>query len=401
MRKRGAEQRRPRWLPGAGGCLAGEMRATCLQAEGLTHFGNPLENRMQLVTFERLDSNAGGANRQHQGSASMGDTALGFETLEAVRPGQRRIGAILREGTRSGSIVDLNRAIAVKLASEDAGAPEAEADSLLPSDILSFLRRGTSSLSSAHAALAYVTAALKRYDGPDLVRAEVVQHRDALRLCAPVPRPGKILGVARNYPSHAAERGSREAPKEPVLFLKAPSSVIGPEGDILLPEVSKEVDFEGELAVVIGARAQRVSLEEALDCVAGYSIANDVTARDFQNQRGQHFLGKSCDSFAPLGPMLVTADEIKDPQDLAIHTTVSGKVMQRGHTKEMVFSVAETIRFASQLMTLEPGDVVFTGTPAGVGAARKPPRYLRDGDVVEVEVESLGRLRNYVRNARE
>jgi acylpyruvate hydrolase len=165
----------------------------------------------------------------------------------------------------------------------------------------------------------------------------------------------------------------------------------------VLPAASRRVDYEGELAAVIGASARRVSAAEALEYVAGYTAANDVTARDFQNVRGQHFIGKSCDSFAPMGPVLVTADEIPDPQDLELRATVSGETRQSARTKEMVFSVAALIAFASQLMTLEPGDVILTGTPSGVGAAQSPPRWLEEGDVVDVEIERIGRLRNYVR----
>ena len=205
------------------------------------------------------------------------------------------------------------------------------------------------------------------------------------------------MGVARNYPSHAAERGSASTPDQPVLFLKAPSAVIGPEDEIRLPRISARVDFEGELAVVIGARAKQIAPSEAPACIAGYCVANDVTARDIQDDRGQRSIAKSCDGFAPLGPVLVTSDEVPDPQDLAIRTVLSGEVMQSARTKEMLFGVAALVAFASRTMTLEPGDVILTGTPAGVGAARTPPRWLRDGDVVEVAIERVGRLRNYVR----
>jgi acylpyruvate hydrolase len=353
---------------------------------------------MHLVTFERRADAALPSREGREGSpTSMGNAALGFETLDSRRPGVRRIGAVLQIGPQQGAIVDLNRALAVKLAYEDAGAPEAEADSLLPPDALAFLRRLPGSLEAADSALDFVVEALERYDTPDVRRAGVVEPRRSLHLCAPVPRPGKVLAVARNYPAHAAELGPGEPPEEPVLFLKAPSAVVGPEDEIVIPAVSSRVDYEGELAVVIGKPARRVQAQHALECVAGYSVANDVSARDFQATRGQHFIGKSCDSFAPLGPALVTADEIPDPQDLTIRTIVSREVRQNGHTKEMSFPVAELISFASALMTLEPGDVLLTGTPAGVGAASRPPRWLRDGDVVEVEIERVGRLRNYVR----
>ena len=353
---------------------------------------------MHLVTFERRTDAA--LPSREGNPRSMGNTALGFETLASHRPGVRRIGAILQTGYQQGAIVDLNRALAVKLAYEDAGAPEAEADSLLPPDALAFLRRLPGSLKAAESALGFVVEALERYDAPDVQRTGAVEHRRSLHLCAPVPRPGKVLAVARNYPAHAAELGPGEPPEEPVLFLKAPSAVVGPEDEIVIPAVSSCVDYEGELAVVIGKAARCVPAQHALGCVAGYSVANDVSARDFQATRGQHFIGKSCDSFAPLGPALVTADEVPDPQKLALHTIVSGEILQSGSTEEMLFSIAEIIAFASRLMTLEPGDVILTGTPAGVGQARRPQRWLRDGDVVEVEIEQLGRLRNPVRSER-
>ena len=355
---------------------------------------------MQLVSFERRTSDTA-SDRPEAGRrlASLADSALGFESLEATRPGVRRLGAVLPAGPHAGSIVDLNRALAIRLAGEDVGAPEAEADSLLPSEMHAFLRRGPAALAVARAALEFAADAVDRYDAPDLVRAGVIEPRRRVRLWAPVPQPRKIIAVARNYPAHARERGAAAPPSEPVLFLKAPSAVIGPDDEILLPAAASRVDWEGELAVVIGSLARGVSAQNALACVAGYTVANDVSARDFQNERGQHFIGKSCDTFAPLGPALVTADEIPDPQDLGIRTLVSGESMQSARTKEMIFPIAEIIAFVSKLMTLEPGDVLLTGTPAGVGAARTPPRWLRDGDVVEIEIERVGRLRNYVRAA--
>jgi len=349
---------------------------------------------VQLVTFERRDAGEAPAGRREH---SLRDGMAGLVALEPAALGARRLGSIVPSGEHAGAVVDLNRALAIKLAEEDAGAPEAEADSLLPTDMIAFLRRLPGSLAAARTALDFALDALSRYDAPDLLRAGAVEPRSGVRLCAPVPRPGKIVGVARNYPSHAAERGSAPAPEQPVLFLKAPSAVIGPEDEIRLPRASARVDFEGELAVVIGARAKQIAPSEALACIAGYCVANDVTARDIQDDRGQRSIAKSGDGFAPLGPVLVTTDEVPDPQDLAIRTVLSGEVMQSARTKEMLFGVAALVAFASQLMTLEPGDVILTGTPAGVGAARTPPRWLRDGDVVEVAIERVGRLRSYVR----
>ncbi|MCZ6464090.1 MAG: fumarylacetoacetate hydrolase family protein [Proteobacteria bacterium] len=348
---------------------------------------------MQLVTFERREDRDGGGDTQ----GSLSEAALGFETLDWSGLRARRLGAVIPPGPRAGDIVDLNRALLVRLSFDDVGAPEAQADSLLPSDMVEFLRRGASARRAAEESFAWVLDSVERYDAPDLVRAGVALPSRSVHLCAPVPRPGKIIGVARNYASHALERGQREPPEQPVLFIKSSSSVIGPGAEIVIPRASQQVDYEAELAVVIGSRARNVAVEEALGCVAGYTAANDVTARDFQNTRGQHFIGKSCDSFAPLGPVLLTADEVSDPQDLGLRCVVSGELRQDARTKEMIFPVSELISFASKLMTLEPGDVILTGTPAGVGAASDPPRWLHDGDVVDVEIDAIGRLRNYVR----
>jgi len=351
---------------------------------------------LHIVTFERREG------REPRDAAERADdcplrelSTLGLDLSQSGSAGARRVGALLPPGPHGGDVVDLNRALAVLHALEDVGAPEAQADSLLPRDPLAFLRQLARALPAAQRALEFVAEAGERYDAPDLLRAGVVLPRRLVRLVAPVPRPGKILAVAHNYAAHAAELGAA-APPEPVLFLKAPSSVIGPEDEIVLPRHSQAVDYEGELAVVIGRVARHLSEETALECVAGYTVANDVSARDYQNVRGQHFIGKSCDSFTPLGPSLVTQDEIPDPHDLSIRTALSGELVQLARTKEMIFPIARILTFASKLMTLEPGDVLLTGTPAGVGMARNPPRYLREGDVVDVEVERIGRLRSFV-----
>jgi acylpyruvate hydrolase len=350
---------------------------------------------MRLVTYERMARGRAAAGEDPE--AWAGD-ALHFDPIEAGRPGARRLGAWPADGPCAGHVVDLNRALTLKLALEDVGAPEAEAETRLPSDARAFLARGEEALRAAGEALAFVADVLSRYDPPDLARSGVLEPRTGVRLCAPVPRPGKIVGVARNYPEHAAEAGGK-VPEEPVLFLKAPSAVIGPGADLVLPRASREVDYEGELAVVIGRNAREVPEDEALSFVAGYTVANDVSARDWQGVRGQHFIGKSCDCFAPLGPVLVTRDEIDDVQDLALETTLSGEVVQSARTKEMTFPVARLVSFVSRLLTLEPGDVLLTGTPAGVGRSRRPPRFLRDGDVVEVTIERIGTLRNHVVSA--
>jgi 2-keto-4-pentenoate hydratase/2-oxohepta-3-ene-1,7-dioic acid hydratase in catechol pathway len=215
-------------------------------------------------------------------------------------------------------------------------------------------------------------------------------------LLAPVTKPEKIVCVGLNYRDHAAESG-QPVPEAPVLFAKYRNSLVGPGGSIRLPRAAPEnVDYEAELAVVIGRSASRVPVSRALEHVAGYTCANDVSARDLQSRGGQWVHGKAIDSFLPLGPWLVTPDEIGDPQMLRIRCTINGEVLQESNTKQMVFGVADLISFISQTITLSPGDVIITGTPPGVGAARKPPRFLRAGDAVTVSIDGIGDLTNPV-----
>jgi 2-keto-4-pentenoate hydratase/2-oxohepta-3-ene-1,7-dioic acid hydratase in catechol pathway len=217
------------------------------------------------------------------------------------------------------------------------------------------------------------------------------------RLLCPLPRPGKVLCIGLNYRDHAKESGS-PIPDQPVVFSKFAQSVIGPDDIIKLPAVSKEVDYEAELVIVIGKRAKHVGKEQAFQYVAGYTAGNDVSARDWQKGRpgGQWLLGKAPDTFAPLGPWLVTADEVGDPHNLRIQLRLNGETMQNSLTKELIFGIDELIAHITQLITLEPGDVIYTGTPPGVGVARKPPVFLKPGDSVEVDIEHIGVLRNTV-----
>jgi 2-keto-4-pentenoate hydratase/2-oxohepta-3-ene-1,7-dioic acid hydratase in catechol pathway len=217
-----------------------------------------------------------------------------------------------------------------------------------------------------------------------------------VRLLAPVPRPGKIICVGLNYRDHAKETG-QAIPTEPVLFSKFANSVVGPGADVVVPPDAEEVDYEAELAVVIGRRASAVRAADALDHVAGYTCANDVSARSLQFRSSQWLLGKAVDTFLPLGPWLVTADEVPDPQALGIRCLVNDELLQDSNTGQMVFGVAELIAYASRTITLEPGDLLVTGTPSGVGMAADPPRYLRPGDRMRVEIDGLGRLENTVR----
>lgn len=214
----------------------------------------------------------------------------------------------------------------------------------------------------------------------------------ALKL--PIDRPGKIICVGLNYRDHAAEAGV-EVPTSPILFAKWPCALIGSGEPIVIPEASSSIDFEAELAVVIGTTAWHVSVEDALDHVGGYLCLNDVTARDLQASEGQWSRSKSFDSFAPVGTV-VPASEVPDPQALSIRSWVNDELMQDGHTSDMVFSVAEIIAHISAGITLEPGDLIATGTPAGVGSGRKPPRFLAPGDRVRIEIERVGTVENHV-----
>ena len=210
-----------------------------------------------------------------------------------------------------------------------------------------------------------------------------------------IPRPGKIVCVGLNYRDHAAEAGM-DLPAAPLLFAKWPNTLVGHGDPVVLPPESTQVDYEAELGVVIGKTARRVSERDALDHVAGYICVNDVSARDLQFADGQWTRGKSPDTFCPVGPGLVPREEIDDPQALAIRCIVNGKALQDSSTAQMIFSVAEIIAYASQVITLEPGDLIATGTPAGVGVFRDPKVMLQDGDEVSVEIEGLGTLTNPV-----
>ncbi len=215
------------------------------------------------------------------------------------------------------------------------------------------------------------------------------------RLAAPLPRPGKIVCVGRNYAEHARERGS-EVPSQPIFFLKSRNAICGPGDTILLPLVSSQVDYEAELAVVIGKTGRGIPEERAEEYIAGYTILNDVSARDMQAQDKQWFRGKSCDTFAPTGPWIVTRDEIPDPHNLRISLTLNSETMQDSNTANMVFRIPYLVSHLSQSLTWEPGDILSTGTPEGIGASRTPPVFLEPGDTVSITVAEVGTLTNPV-----
>ncbi|HEX2098477.1 MAG TPA: fumarylacetoacetate hydrolase family protein [Rubrobacteraceae bacterium] len=219
---------------------------------------------------------------------------------------------------------------------------------------------------------------------------------EEVRLHAPIARPAKIIAIGLNYEDHAAETG-REIPEKPIVFAKYPNTIIGPAEVICIPPITEQVDYEAELAVVIGRSAKNISESEALEYVFGYMNGNDVSSRDLQfSEGGQWTRSKSLDTFAPMGPFIATRDEMPDPQNLSIRCILNDDVVQNGTTARMIFSVAELVSFLSRGMTLVPGDVIFTGTPSGVGYVREPKLFMKPGDEVTVEIEGLGALTNPV-----
>lgn len=256
-----------------------------------------------------------------------------------------------------------------------------QADNSLPGSLKQLLALGGDALGQAAAAIA---------------RGRPLEDQ-ALELLAPVPDPQKVICVGLNYADHARESG-QTPPAEPVIFCKFVTAVIGHGQPIVLPAASNQVDYEAELVVVIGRGGRNINKSDARSHIAGYCPGHDVSARDWQLRKpgGQWLLGKSFDTFAPFGPELVTADEIDDPGRLDIRLRLNGRTMQDSNTSQFIFSVDELVAYISRVCTLAPGDVIFTGTPPGVGAARKPPVFLKPGDEVEVEIERLGVLRNPV-----
>ncbi|ADY63011.1 fumarylacetoacetate hydrolase family protein [Agrobacterium tumefaciens] len=228
---------------------------------------------------------------------------------------------------------------------------------------------------------------LKKIAAIDLGTLPIISEE---RIGACVAGTGKFICIGLNFSDHAAETGAT-VPPEPVIFMKATSAIVGPNDDVVIPRGSEKTDWEVELGVVIGKTAKYVSEADALDYVAGYCVSHDVSERAFQTERaGQWTKGKSCDTFGPIGPWLVTKDEITDPQNLGMWLRVNGQTMQDGSSKTMVYGVAHVVSYLSQFMSLHPGDVISTGTPPGVGMGQKPPRYLKTGDVVELGIEGLG-----------
>ncbi len=336
---------------------------------------------------------------------------------------QTRIGALL-----GGKVVDLNRAYRAALVHSGNDSELAVADARIPTTMTALLSSGPGSMEAAGQALAFVqeylattgddgTTAANGKEGFFAAIKKAVTHvqeqigafgqemklgeygilysAGQVSLLSPVLRPGKVICLGLNYRKHAAETGM-DVPQYPVLFHKVATSLIGDGQDIVIPKITEQVDYEAELAIIIGKRGKYIAEDDALSYVAGYTCANDVSARDLQFRTGQWTTGKMLDSFCPLGPALVTCDEIPNPNALSLKTILNGKVMQDANTNDMIFNVPQIISSVSEIATLEPGDVILTGTPSGVGIGHKPPVFLQPGDKVSIEIEGLGTLTNPV-----
>ncbi len=300
---------------------------------------------------------------------------------------RERIGA----AGAGGLIIDLNAACRALLERRGELRAGERAAMMLPADMPAFLGAGQPAMNAARDALAFAHRL-----GEDEARERGLARRsESVRLRAPVPRPPKFILVGLNYRDHAEEAGMK-IPEVPTFFSKYANTVIGPGDAIVIPKVSQMIDYEAEYAFVIGRGGRDIPPERAMDYVAGYTIVNDVSCRDYQMRTGQWMIGKTFDTFAPMGPYLVTKDDIPDPHALEIALDLNGRRMQHSNTRNLIFKSDYLIAFLSQVLTLEPGDVVSTGTPAGVGFARKPPVFMKPGDRVRIEVEGLGALENPV-----
>ncbi len=264
-----------------------------------------------------------------------------------------------------------------------------------PKDVLSLLQQGDEALREIENIIQRVKHLLQT--SPDTIPHNILLPKDGLQLGPPLHNPQKIMAIGLNYLDHCQEN-DLEPPSYPIMFAKLPSAIVGPEHPIQWPAgLSKQVDFEAEFAVVIGKQARRVPKEQALQYVVGYTILNDISARDLQFADGQWVRAKSIDTFCPMGPCIVTRDEIQNPHGLDIRCLLNGKEMQHSNTRHLIFGVEALVSFLSENFTLQPGDIISTGTPGGIGYYQKPPRFLQPGDEVVVEIEGLGQLRNPVK----
>ena len=309
-----------------------------------------------------------------------------MKLLTYQRAGENRLGAAVDD-----HVVDLNRAAAALHRSRGASNAQDLADASVPADIVAFLAAGNTAATAAAEARDYAAGLDPEEARRDLLASPVSD----VRLLPPVPRPPKIVCVGRNYAKHAKE-ANLPVSEVPILFARFANTLVAPGDPIIRPTVSEQLDWEGELAVVIGAPGHRIARDDAMRHVAGYSVFNDVTVRDYQFRITQYTAGKNFRASAPFGPYLVTPDEIEDPHELPIRTEINGVVKQDANTDELIFDIPTIIEHISEFVPLEAGDVIATGTPAGVGFKREPPEFLRPGDTVTVTVGGVGVLANPV-----
>lgn len=293
-------------------------------------------------------------------------------------------------------LIDLSVAHATLLATvggESRGVGS-QHEPLIHSEMVEFLRMGESSMTAARAALDFVVERYAEQGREIPCEPPLAYSKDSVRILAPIPRPGKILCSGVNYHGHLKENPSATLPEFPFFFAKLPNTIIGPGDPIRYPRLTKQLDYEVELAVVIGKTLKNATEDEAMEGIAGYTILHDVSARDVQFKDQQITLGKNFDTFAPIGPCIVTPDELPHPDNLRLRTLLNGEVMQEGSTQDWVFRLPQLLSLLSGVMTLEPGDIVTTGTPAGVGTFRNPQVFMQPGDTVVLEIEGIGRLEN-------
>ncbi|MFE3059524.1 fumarylacetoacetate hydrolase family protein [Nocardia sp. NPDC059239] len=291
--------------------------------------------------------------------------------------------------------IDVNRALAARLQGQGVAAATALADAMLPADALAFFQGAEDSLKALREAVSHADS----LDESDAFDQGILIEASKSRVLIPIPNPPKIVCVARNYRKHAAEAGL-EVSEIPILFPRFAATQVADGEPIIVPDVSHQVDWEGELAVVIGAGGRHITKERAFEHVAGYTVFNDVSVRDYQFRVTQYTGGKNFHASGPVGPHIALADEDLDPHNLRITTTINGVVKQDASTAEFIFDIPTLIEHISEFIELEAGDIIATGTPAGVGFKRNPPEFLKDGDIVEVTVEGIGTLRNPVQNER-
>ena len=323
-----------------------------------------------------------------------------FLSMKAA--GQTKVGAFV-----GGKVVDLN-ALYERYLEHEENEKDAEAISreMFPADMIKFIEKGKNSLIKARMMARYADSLLKENAARELLEKGAIQPFRHGRILAPIPVPRKnVVCLAVNYAAHAAEaarmRGEKLVlPSVPIFFSKPPTSVTGPFSNVVKPKVTEELDYEVELALVIGKRGKYIPETKVRDHIFGYMTFNDFTARDLQRRHKQFLRGKGLDTFAPCGPFLVTADEIPDPQKLNLKLTVNGEIRQNSNTGNMIFKIPQIVNIFSSGITLEPGDIIATGTPEGVGSARKPPTYLQPGDIVETTVENVGTMKNRIASER-